>query len=149
LDQYLERKSENKYARYPLGYALHYMGDLSMPLHNVVYDDFNKTNHAANDGVVEAGESGSTDERVARIARNIQQRMKSVPAYRLPPAREGVAKFNAAVARKVAEIANRAIALGFAMHDASPPRTLMTREEAYRQLAESAVLIKAVYAAMQ
>ncbi|HJV66049.1 MAG TPA: hypothetical protein VJ550_09965 [Geomonas sp.] len=149
LDEYLERKNVNKYARYPFGYAAHYIGDLSMPLHNTVYDDFNKANHAANDGVVEQGETGSTQERVARIARHIQQKMKSVPEYRLPLAREGMGHFNLAVAKKVAEIANRAMALGFSMRDATPPRPLMTREEAYRQLAESAVLLKAVFAALQ
>lgn len=149
LNEYRELKNRNKYARYPLGYAAHYIGDLSMPLHNIVYDDFNKANHQANDGIVEDGERGTTDEKVARIARNIRQQMKLLTPYRLPPARDGIREFNTALAKKIAEIANGAMALGFAMHNASPPRPLMTREEAYRQLAESALLLQAAYAALQ
>jgi hypothetical protein len=34
-------------------YAMHYLGDLSMPLHNIEYNAFNKANHVKNDGVVD------------------------------------------------------------------------------------------------
>ena len=53
LNDYLLKGSKGKYAMYPLGYAMHYLGDLSMPFHNIAYDDFNKSNHAANDGIIE------------------------------------------------------------------------------------------------
>lgn len=149
LNDYRERKNRNKYARYPLGFAAHYIADLSMPLHNVEYNDFNKSNHSANDGVVERGEKGSTNERVARIARSIQQRMRNIPPYRLPPAREDMKEFRTALAKKIAEIANSSIALGFAMQESTPPRPLMSTGEAYARLAESAALLKAVYAAME
>jgi hypothetical protein len=147
LGQYRERKSKDKYARYPLGFAGHYIGDLSMPLHNVDYNDFNKTWHSANDGAVEGSETEPIDARVARIAAGIRE--KSLPPYRLPPARDDPAKFNLELAKKIAEIANRAMALGYAMQEANPQRTVMSSDEAYGQLAESAALLKAVFSALQ
>jgi hypothetical protein len=149
IDQYRERAGRGKYGRYPLGFAMHYIGDLSMPLHNVEFNDFNKAWHAANDGVVEGGGSEATGARVARIAARIRIKMASLPPVRLPPVKADIAKFNRALAHRIAEIANRAIALGYAMQDSHPQRPIMTEDEAYRQLAESAALLKAVYAALQ
>jgi hypothetical protein len=149
LDQYVERKSMDKHALYPLGFAGHYIGDLSMPLHNVAYNDFNKAYHSANDGVVEGGESEPTDAKVARIAAGIREKMKLLHPYRFPSARDDITQFNLEVARKIAEIANKAMALGYAMQEANPPRTVMSSDEAYGQLAESAALLKAAFAALQ
>ena len=149
LDQYRERTLSGRYGRYPLGFAMHYIGDLSMPLHNVEFNDFNKTWHSANDGVVEGNGFEPTDARVARIAARIRAKMESVPPVRLPPAKADAAKFKRALAQKIAESANRSIAIGYAMQDSKPQRTIMTRDEAYRQLAESAALLKAVYGALQ
>jgi hypothetical protein len=148
LDEYRELKQKNKHALYPLGFAAHYIADLSQPLHNIEYNDFNKANHAANDGAVEKGEKGTTDEKLARMARNIQQRMRSIPPYRLPSPKEGIKKFNSEVAKRIAEIANKAMAMGYAMQEANPPKAVMTTDEAYRQLAQSAMLLKAVYTAI-
>jgi hypothetical protein len=149
LDQYRERRIRDKYARYPLGFAGHYIGDLSMPLHNVAYNDFNKAWHSANDGVVEGDPDEPVDARVARIAAGIREKMQKLPLYRLPTAKDDPDKFNLELAKKIAEIANRAIAFGFAMQEATPQRTVMSKDEAYGQLAESAALLKAVFAAMQ
>ena len=149
LNQYREGKNGGKYARYPLGFAAHYIGDLSMPLHNVDYNEFNKANHAANDGVVEGDESEPTDAKVARITRGIQARMKTLSPYRLPPAKNDVAKFNRELAKRIADIANKSIALGYAMQEPNRQRTVMSADEAYGQLAMSAALLKAAYAALQ
>src|SRR6185369_8883677 len=149
LNQYREGKNSNKYTRYPLGFAAHYLGDLSMPLHNVEYNVFNKTYHSANDGVVEGDENEPTDAKVARIAKGIQERMKSLPPYKLPPAKDDITLFNLAFAKKIAEIANKSISLGYAMQEANPQRTIMSMDEAYGQLAESAALLKAAFAALQ
>jgi hypothetical protein len=149
LDQYYAERQQDKYARYSLGYAAHYIGDLSMPLHNIDYDDFNKANHAANDAAAEKGLPEATNARVAAIAEKIRQKMHLVPVYRITPAKKDLQQFNSDVARKVAEIASKAIAVGFAMHDAKPPQPVMTKDEAYGQLAQSAVLLKAVYTALQ
>jgi hypothetical protein len=147
LNEYRERKANNKYAIYPIGFAGHYIGDLSMPLHNVDYNDFNKTWHSANDGVVEGDESELIDAKVARIAAGIREKMQKLPPYRLPPAKDDPARFNLELAKRIAEIANRAMALGYAMQDTK--RTVMSKDEAYGQLAESAALLKAVFAALQ
>jgi len=149
LTQYRERKNRNTFARYPLGFAVHYMGDLSMPLHNTEYDDFNKAHHRANDGVVEGSEDEATDAKVARIAGEIKKRMVGRPVYRLPRAQDDFGKFKRELAEKIAEIANKSIALGYAMQDSRPQRTLMSQDEAYGQLAESAALLKAAYTALQ
>jgi hypothetical protein len=149
LTQYREYKNSGRYARYPLGFAAHYIGDLSMPLHNTDYNDFNKAYHRANDGVVEGGEDEATDVKVARIATEIRKRMAGRPAYRLPRAKNDVMKFNHELAQKIAEIANKSIALGYAMQDSKPQKTLMSTDDAYGQLAESAALLKAAFAALQ
>jgi hypothetical protein len=149
LTQYRERKNKHRFASYPLGYAAHYIGDLSMPLHNTDYNDFNKANHAANDGVVEGGEGEATDVKVARIAAEIKKRMAGRPAYRLPRAKDDLVKFNRELAKKIAELANKSIALGYAMQDSKPQKRLMSTDDAYGQLAESAALLKAAYAALQ
>jgi hypothetical protein len=149
LTQYRERKNNHKYARYPLGFAAHYIGDLSMPLHNTDHNDFNKAHHAANDGVVEGGEDEATDVKVARIAAEIKKRMTRRPAYQLPRAKDDVLKFNRELAKKIAELANKSIALGYAMQDSKPQKTIMSADDAYGQLAESAALLKAAFAALQ
>jgi hypothetical protein len=150
LDQYRERKStKGKQARYPLGFAGHYIGDLSMPLHNVAYNDFNRAYHSANDGAVEGDENEPTDTKVARIAAGIREKMKLLPPYKFPSAKDDPAKFNLELAKKIAEIANKAMALGYAMQEANPPKTVMSSDEAYGQLAESAALLKAAFAAVQ
>lgn len=149
LAQYRERKNSGKYASYPLGFAAHYIGDLSMPLHNTEFDAFNRAHHGANDGVVEGNEDEATDVKVARIAVEIKKRMAGLPAYRLPRAENDFAKFNRELAKKIAEIANKSIALGYAMQDSKPQKTLMSADDAYGQLAESATLLKAAFDALQ
>src|SRR6185369_8506220 len=94
LGQYRDRRSDGKYDRYALGFAAHYIGDLSMPLHNTEYNLFNRTNHSANDGTVEGNDDEPVDAKVARIARQIEKRMKDLPPLQLPPAREGMMQFN-------------------------------------------------------
>lgn len=147
IGDYIRRGASGKYDRYPFGYAAHYIGDLSMPFHNMVYDAFNKANHAANDGIVEGVPSRdeSTDRKVARIAAEIRKRMKNLTPVRLS---SDMGRFYWELAAQIAAIANRASALGYAMRDAVPQRTRLTEEEAYTQLAQSALLLKAVAAAV-
>jgi hypothetical protein len=149
LDQLREQKAGGKYARYPLGYAAHYLADLSMPLHNVEYNDFNRANHAANDGVVEGPAMEPLEGKVARIAAGIQFRMSQLPPYRLPSAAADPLAFRRALAEKIAEIATESVNLGYALQDATPPRPLMTQDEAFGRLARSAALLRAAYQALQ
>ena len=53
LRDYKSAKSTGKYGEYYLAYCAHYVGDLSMPLHNTLYDSFNRQHHASMDGIVE------------------------------------------------------------------------------------------------
>lgn len=147
ITDYVIRESSGKYAIYSLGYAGHYIADLSMPLHNVEYNEFNKVNHAANDGIVEKSGPGDekTEEKVARIAAGIRKRMEKLPPVQLGT---DIRKFYPELAAGIAAVANHSIALGLAMQDATPPRTRMTEEEAYGQLARSAQLLKAAYQAV-
>jgi hypothetical protein len=147
LNDYMRRGASGKYALYPLGYAAHYLGDLSMPFHNIAYDSFNKKNHAANDGIVEINRprDESTDAKVARLAAEIQKRMKNLPAIQLSTDVKG---FNMELAMQIAAIADNASELGYAMEDASPQRTRLTEDEAYLQLAQSAQLLHAVAVAI-
>ncbi len=49
---YKSAKASGKYGEYHLAYCAHYVGDLSMPLHNTHYDSFNRQHHNAMDGIV-------------------------------------------------------------------------------------------------
>jgi hypothetical protein len=53
LHDYRNLKATGKYADYPLVFMAHYIADLSMPLHNTVYDTFNRERHSRNDGIIE------------------------------------------------------------------------------------------------
>lgn len=121
---YRSVKATGKYARYPLAYCAHYVGDLSMPLHNTPYDVFNKTRHSSNDGVINAG----VMDRVGVIRR----RMK-VPIIRS----------EADLARQIAGVAESARKLGLKMRREDRD---MTAEEAYIQVICSASLLNAVLA---
>jgi hypothetical protein len=35
-----------------MAYCAHYIGDLSQPLHNTLYDEYNRKNHGKTDGVI-------------------------------------------------------------------------------------------------
>ena len=149
--EYQKRTPDGKNARYHLGYAAHYLGDLSMPLHHIVNNAFNKANHAAIDGTVEVTgpPAEPTSVKVARLAAEIQKRMALLPPLQLPAAKTDRRAFNQALAQEIAAIANRAKAIGYAMQAAKPPRTRLTEEEAYVQLAQSARLLQAAYAAIE
>lgn len=151
LNGYLKKSSDGKYSLYSLAYAGHYLGDLSMPFHHIVYNAFNQENHAANDGIVEVTgpKTEPTYVKVGRLAAEIQERMALLPPLQLPSAKTDRNAFNQALAKEIAIIANRAMVIGYAMQEADPPRTRLTEEEAYGQLAQSAQLLKAAYAAME
>lgn len=121
-DKYIR---SGKYAEYHLDYCAHYIGDLSQPLHNIPYDDYNKTWHSATDGVVEDAIWNETDQIIARM-------------YEI---RLSADNFEADLAREIARIANIARQLGYRL---SRENRNLTREEAYVQLGHSASLLKAV-----
>jgi hypothetical protein len=125
LRNYIETKEKGKYAEYHLAFCAHYIGDLSQPFHNIPYDNFNKVHHNANDGVVEK-------EVLVKI-RKIKANMYPI---KLRPAH-----FEKDLAQEIARIANNARQLGYKLKKEERD---LTKEEAYRQLGQSASLLKAV-----
>lgn len=125
LRDYKQSKAAGKYAEYYLGYASHYIGDLSQPLHNTAYDGFNKSHHNFNDGIVE----NDVFEKCAEI----EKRMYSI---KLRPDH-----FEEDLAKEIARIANIARQLGLKLRAENRD---MTKEEAYVQLGHSASLLRTV-----
>ena len=125
IRNYLTTFHKGKYAEYHLAYCAHYVGDLSQPLHNMPYDDFNKIHHSGFDGTVE-------DE----VLRNI----KHIRRY-MYPIKLGAQTFEKDLAGEIARIANVSRQLGKKLRREN---RLLTREEAYRQLGHSASLLKAI-----
>jgi hypothetical protein len=120
LRNYIEDKRKGKYGEYHLAFCAHYVGDLSMPLHNTVYDSFNKTHHAAIDGII-------NDE----VLDNLEK-------IRIYPITIGSEKD---LAKEIARIANLTMSLGYRLGDEN---RLLTREEAYAQISHSASLFKGI-----
>lgn len=120
LRNYATTRAQGKYGEYHLAFAAHYLGDLSMPLHNTPYDDFNRKNHAAMDGVVNEG---------------VLEGWREIRVYPVAVASEED------LAREIARVANLAIALGEKLRAQD---RLPTRQEAYEQLSHSASLLRGV-----
>ncbi len=122
IREYKSMKQSNKYAEYPLAFCAHYISDLSMPLHNVPYTDFNKMRHSQNDGIIDFGIMNN----VGHIQRNMY---------------EIIIKNENDLAGEIARIANISRMLGLKMEKENRD---MTSDEAYSQLGHSASLLKAV-----
>ncbi|MGA9108767.1 MAG: hypothetical protein ACLPSL_06580 [Smithella sp.] len=125
LRAYEKDLRDGKYAVYNLVYCAHYIGDLSMPLHNTAFDDFNKKHHGINDGIVE----GTILKEPEKIAGHMY------------PITLGKKDFEADLAIQIARIANLSRKLGYKMR---AENRNMTKQEAYIQLGHSASLLKAV-----
>ena len=114
-----------KYAQYHLAYCAHYLADLSQPLHNIPYDDFNKTWHNISDGIVEE----TILDEPQKITRHL---------YVIKLNSEN---FEEDLAREIARIANLSRKLGYKLR---AEKRAITKEEAHLQLGHSASLLKAV-----
>ena len=125
LRKYKETRRTSKYAEYYIALCAHYIGDLSQPLHNIPYDDFNKAHHVINDKVIE-------DE----VLENIPKIRKYMHPIILRPK-----NFENDLADKVARIANISRHLGIKLRKENRD---MSKEEAYKQLGQSASLLKAI-----
>jgi hypothetical protein len=125
LREYKYAFEEEKYADYHMAFCAHYITDLSQPLHNVPYDDFNKTHHVENDATVNK-----------EVLSNIDKIKKHMYSVHLRPAH-----FGEDLAKEIAGIANKAKLLGYKL---KKENRNMTKEEAYIQLGHSASLLKEV-----
>jgi hypothetical protein len=121
---YMAMKKSGKYARYPLAFCAHYCGDLSMPLHNTPYDDFNKARHGINDGIIE----NSVRNNIGYI-----QRMMTQPSI----------SSEADLADEIAAVAESARMLGLKIRKENRN---MTVDETYTQVIRSASLFSAILA---
>jgi hypothetical protein len=112
-----------------LAFAGHYIGDLSNPLHNIEFKEFNKNRHQANDGVVD-------DLIFAEITK------LKITEYTINNEDDLI--------RKIMEIATISKKLGYKLQKdyyqdpKNPASGVMTKEEALRQIVLSAGLFKAV-----
>ena len=52
IRQYRTTTQKGKYAEYHLAFCAHYVGDLSQPLHNTLYNGYNRRSHTATDGTI-------------------------------------------------------------------------------------------------
>jgi len=125
LREFQSARSAGQYAEYHMAFAVHYIGDLSQPLHNISHDRFNKSHHAANDGLV--------DGEVMDHLSEIQKKMYEI---HLRPDH-----FEEDLVKEIARIANLSHLLGLKLRAENRD---MTRGEAYVQLGHSASLVKAV-----
>ena len=123
--KYKEIRRTSKTAEYYIALCAHYIGDLSQPLHNIPYDDFNEAHHVINDKVVE----DEVLENVPKIERNMY------PIIIRPENIEND------LANEIARIANISRNLGITMKKENRD---MSKEEAYEQLGRSASLLKAI-----
>ena len=121
LRDYIRDKTQCKYGEYHLAFCSHYIGDLSMPLHNTgLFDSFNQKHHKEMDGII-------NDE--------VLNHLNEIRVYPISiDSEEDLAK-------EIARIANLSMALGYRLER---EQRLLTREEAYTQISHSASLFKAV-----
>jgi hypothetical protein len=117
---YIEVKRKGRYAEYHLTYCTHYIGDLSQPLHNTLYSDYNKRRHGKTDGVIDDG---------------ILDTLGAIKIYPIE------IKTEAELVEEIARIANLSLARGYKLEDEG---RFLSKEEAYQQVSHSASLFKAV-----
>jgi hypothetical protein len=117
---YVRMRGSGKFAENQMAYLIHYVGDLSMPLHHTPRGAFNRKYHGANDGIIEHEVLAHPEKiRIHAIAIGSERDL----------------------AAAVARIANASKALGRKLERED---RLMTRQEAYAQIGLSASLLKAI-----
>ncbi len=120
LRDYRRAVRAGQYGAYHLSFCAHYIGDLSQPLHHMVYNAFNRKKHQVVDGVVN------------------HEVLENLDRIKLYPIRIGSEKD---LAKEIARIANLALRLAERMESED---RLPTHQEAYNQISHSASLFKAV-----
>jgi len=120
FNHYLNAKKNGEYGESHMAFCAHYVGDLSMPLHNIYYDAYNKEHHKAMDGIINI---------------EVLKNLKKIKLYSIRIDSEND------LAVEIARIANISTQLGFQLD--AENRSLKP-EEAYRQIGYSASLLKAM-----
>lgn len=117
---YLKNKQKGKYGEYHLAFCAHYVADLSQPLHNTLYNLYNRKHHKTIDGII-------NDEVLDNI-----EKIKIYPI---------TIHSEQDLAKEIARIANLSIAKA---HQIQDEKRLLTKQEAYAQISHSASLFKAI-----
>jgi hypothetical protein len=120
MEAVVERKNTDKYGEYHLSFCAHYVGDLSQPLHNTLYNSYNRKYHQTSDGII-------NDE----VLDNIDK----IKIYPIKIESEN------ALAKEIARIANLSLKKGYQIQN---EKRLLTKEEAYEQISHSASLFRAI-----
>lgn len=116
--EYKKKKLEGRHAEPYLDYAVHYLGDLSQPLHNTIYNDFNKKNHMTIDLMIKP------------------EQLNSGNGIKIYPV---TIKNEDDFAQKIADIANKSIKLGYLLEKEN---RILTNAEAMNQISHSSSLLK-------
>jgi len=117
---YLKARDQGKYGEYHLSFCAHYAGDLSQPLHNTLYNSYNRKYHQTTDGII-------NDE--------VLYNADKIKVYPIKIESEKD------LANEIARIANLSLKKGYQIQD---EKRLLTKEEAYEQISHSASLFKAI-----
>lgn len=120
IRDYLKQKHKGKYGEYHLAFCAHYVGDLSQPLHNTLYNAYNRKNHATTDGIINY---------------DVFDNMDKIKIYPVK------IKSEEDLAKQIARIANLSIQKGYQIED---EKRRLTKEEAYVQIGHSASLFSAI-----
>jgi len=120
LRGYRDFRARGLYADYHLAYAVHYLGDLSQPLHHIPHNDYNRRHHAATDGIVDRG---------------ALRQAKRIALYPIAIASEED------LAREIARIAQLSLDLACTLQRED---RILAAAEAWVQLGHSASLLRAV-----
>lgn len=120
IREYRTTTQTGKYAEYHLAYCAHYVGDLSQPLHNTLYNNYNRKNHTDTDGVI-------NDE--------VLDNLSKIKIYPIDIQSEED------LAREVARIATMSLKLGYQLEKEG---RMLSRQEAYQQIGHSASLFRGI-----
>ena len=120
IREYHTTTQTGKYAEYHLAFCAHYVGDLSQPLHNTLYNDYNQQNHTATDGIIE------------------DEVLYNLPLVEIYPI---TIESEADLAREVARIANLSMKLGYQLEKEG---RMLSRQEAYEQISHSASMFRGI-----
>ncbi|UCD89805.1 MAG: hypothetical protein JSW04_15675 [Desulfobacterales bacterium] len=120
LRDYLKEKQKGKYGGYHLAFCSHYVADLSQPLHNTLYNSYNRKNHKILESII-------NDE----VLDNIDK----IKTYHIKIESEED------LAKEIAKIANLSMKKGYQIED---EKRLLTKIEIYEQIGHSVSLFRAI-----
>lgn len=120
IREYQTTTLTEKYAEYHLAFCAHYVGDLSQPLHNTLYNEYNQKNHSATDGIIN------------------DEVFYNRPLIEIYPIE---IRSEEDLAQEIARIANLSLNLGYRLEKEG---RMLSRSKAYEQISHSASLFKGI-----